>query len=219
MGKGCSFGSSQWVMEISLHRIHRKLWMNLNLQETPPSIRYLDKHIHHWALAKVNDGIRNLQLPYLEPLNRFAKENYVFSHRYLSSIASFRLSNAGLGNRRPIPGLPRLKVCPHCNDHPLDEPHLLFSCRIMKDAQMVLGLTKFKLQCKGDALDRICFLYVNGLDSYGNTIPLDEQLCRGAILQRITCIWLQSLPTWAIDRLYAIRYFVIFSVFKIAVFL
>jgi len=172
-----------------------KLRTNLNLQDTPPSLRYLDKHIHHWALARVNEGIRKLQLPCIEPLFDFVQEKYVYSHKYLSSIASFRLSNAGLGNRRQIPGLPRLKVCPLCTDHPLDESHLLFNCRVMKDAQMVLGLSKFKLLCKGDGLDRTCFLYVNGLDSYGNTIPLDEHVRRGGNLQRATSIWLQSFPS------------------------
>ena len=45
-----------------------KLQTNVNLQDTPPSLRYLDKHIHHWALARVNEGIRKLQLPCIEPL-------------------------------------------------------------------------------------------------------------------------------------------------------
>ena len=45
-----------------------------------------------------------------------------------SILASFRLGNAGLGNR----DTPSIKVCPACNMGPNNELHLVFECKALE---------------------------------------------------------------------------------------
>ena len=171
-----------------------KLRCNLGLHEEPPTMRYLDRHVTKWAVDRVNDSISSVNLPFVESLTTFRRSEYVVSHRFLPTIAGFRLSNAGLGNKCPVVGLPQIKACPLCtNGHPVSEAYLLFGCQAMKEPQMVFGLSLFQSQCAGDSLERMAFLYVNGRDEFDNAIEHKDYLTRGSVLKRMVFIWLSLL--------------------------
>ena len=157
---------------------------------------YLDRHVTKWALDRANDSISSQNLPFVEPMTAFKRAQYVVSHRSLPTIASFRLSNGGLGNKCPAVGLPRIRSCPFCtNGHPVNEAYLLFGCQAMREPQMVFGLSLFQSQCAGDSLERMAFLYINGRDEFDNVIEHDDYLARGSILKRMVYIWLNLLTT------------------------
>ena len=173
-----------------------KLRSKLGLQDEPPTMRYLKRHVTRWALDRANDSISSLNLPFVEPLTAFKRAEYVVSHRFLPTIAGFRLSNGGLGNKCPVVGLPQIKTCPLCMDsHPVNEAHLLFGCHAMKEPQMVLGLRLFHSQCAGDSLERVAFLYINGRDEFDNAIEHNDYVTRGSILKRMVSIWISLLTT------------------------
>ena len=81
-----------------------KLRQQTSLHSEPPSLHYLGVHLHQWALARINGSVLKQSLPCIQEITSFKKQAYVFSHKYLSTIASFRLSNGELGNKYPLPG-------------------------------------------------------------------------------------------------------------------
>ena len=89
----------------------------VNLTFDPPTLRYLGKHLYQWSLAETNYRISQLHLPYVGSLPDFSRQPYVFEHAHITTIAEFRLSSAGLGNKYPrFAGVlyERQKFCPLC---------------------------------------------------------------------------------------------------------
>ena len=60
-----------------------KLRSKLGLQDEPPTMRYLKRHVTRWALDRANDSISSLNLPFVESLTAFKRAEYVVSHRFL----------------------------------------------------------------------------------------------------------------------------------------
>ena len=112
----------------------------------------------------------------------------------MGSIASFRLSNAGLGNRFALQGLPRLGFCPRCGVHfRMDEVHVVVQCASMGSIREELGLSTFLEKCEGYSSERKYFLYVNGLDEYGNWTSAGNYESRGLILNRMRSAWINLI--------------------------
>ena len=109
----------------------REIRDRVGLHSPPPTEKYLVFHLTQWSLASINDVIEQHSLPYVQPLTSFTREAYAFDHHHLDTIAQFRLSNAGLGNRYPrVAGAPyaRMKTCPLCPCPILTETHVVFFC-------------------------------------------------------------------------------------------
>ena len=157
-------------------------------------MKYLDIHMHQWALARTNTSISSHRLPFVSLLTSFKKEPYVFSHKYLSVLAAFRLSNAGFGNKIPLPGFPVHKSCPLClGMYQLDEGHVLFSCSAVKDARRETGVTTFLTQAtlQGHSDSQSQFLYVRGYDSLEHLVDIETYKLRAESMSRIKSVWLQ----------------------------
>ena len=163
-----------------------------SLFNEPPTLRFLSIHLHQWALAKTNDCIASQSLPCVEPVTTFKKKPYVFSHKNLSILASFRLSNAGLGNRCPFPGQQSFSSCPQCYAPSFSEEHVLFVCPALFRARKLTGLDLFKTQAvlKGITISRIHFFFVTGRDLSGRKIDLKQYFERGASVSEMKTAWL-----------------------------
>ena len=171
-----------------------KLRGEVSLYDPSPSRNYLEQHLNQWFLNRINDQILSKSLPCIEPLTCFRKERYAYSHKYMGSIASFRLSNAGLGNRFALQGLPRLGFCPRCGVHfRMDEVHVVVQCASMGSIREELGLSTFLEKCEGYSSERKYFLYVNGLDEYGNWTSAGNYESRGFILNRMRSAWINLI--------------------------
>ena len=198
--------STRWVKKALLEHL-RLTWPSpylkymsslrtiVNMQFVPPTERYLKTHLYTWSLSEVNNTLANLTLPYVAPLVRFKKQPYVFEHQHLDTIAQFRLSNAGLGNRFPRwAGVfyARQTSCPLCNLQLLDEAHVVFFCPMVENEREELDLVFFRNRCleKGFSHKKIFFTFVNGLDWNGRAVQRKEILDIGLALDTLRGHWL-----------------------------
>ena len=162
-----------------------KLRKSISLHNEPPTTLYLEVHLRQWALARCNDFILEHSLPCIQPLTSFKMKQYVRSHKQLGILASFRLSNAGLGNKCPVAGLQRFLSCPWCpTTFANTEEHLLFVCSSHQRVRQQTGLALFRTQCslKDISVSRTHFLFVTGRDVSGKEIDLKDYQARGEIL-------------------------------------
>ena len=161
----------------------------------PPTMKYLSIHMHQWALARTNSMIASHSLPYVPMLTSFKKKPYVYTHSYLSTLASFRLSNAGLGNKIPRNGSQVQKYCPACNSgYLLDEGHVLFTCSATRKVRCETGINLFTTQAatKGLLEERARFLFVTGCDLEGNLVNMETYKHRAIAISAIRSAWLDT---------------------------
>lgn len=161
----------------------------------PPTTRYLRTHLYEWSLSEVNFKLSQLSLPYVGPLPQFRRQPYVFEHHHLDTIAQFRLSNAGLGNRFPrFAGVvyDRMTHCPLCHNCILTESHVIFYCPSVERERRELDMVFFRNLCssKGFRETEIFSLFVNGIDWNGNPVYKEEILSRGLALDTLRGHWL-----------------------------
>ena len=132
-------------------------------------------------------------LPCVQEKTSFKKQAYVFSHKYLSTIASFRLSNGGLGNKFPLPGSLRSDICPLCSaPHKLSEQHLLFACSAVQKKRSEAGIDLYRTQSqlRGHSITVTHFLFVTGRYLAGNLLSIEDYLERGAAIHNMRSSWL-----------------------------
>ena len=159
----------------------------------PPTLRYLSTHMHQWAVARANTMITSHNLPFVTPISSFKKQPYIFAHKYLSVIAAFRLSNAGLGNKYPLAGFSVHDSCPLClSISKLDEAHVLFSCTAVKDARRETGINMFITQSalQGISASRTHYLFIAGYDLSGKTISMESYKQRAVAISAMRAAWL-----------------------------
>ena len=165
------------------------------LHFVPPTQKYLRTHLFHWSLSEINTRIEKLNLPHVQSLTKLARQNYVWDHTYLDTMAQFRLSNAGLGNRFPrFPGVGyvRRSTCPLCPSSVLSEAHVGFFCPAIEDFRCELRVSAFRDSCqlrglsKNEAFSR----YINCLDCDNRQITNQEILARGCALDTLRGHWL-----------------------------
>ena len=167
---------------------------SVNLNFFPPTIRYLKSHLYTWSLSEVNGILAELSLPYVSLLKCFKKQPYVFEHQHLDTIAQFRLSNAGLGNRSPRwAGFfhQRLTQCPLCTSA-VSEDHVILSCPSTESERKSLGITFYRNRCqdKGWSEEETFSALVNGSDSNGETPTRPDIVRVGLALDTLRGLWL-----------------------------
>ena len=168
----------------------------VKLPFSPPTTRYLKTHLYSWSLSEVNSALSDLSLPYVDPLQRFKKLPYVFEHQHLDTIAQFRLSNAGLGNRFPRWAghtYAIQKQCPLCPSA-LTEAHVIFFCPSVELDRKHLELAFFRNRCidKGFSEDKIFSTFINGLDWNGNLVKKSDLVTNGLALDTLRGFWLSK---------------------------
>ena len=171
-----------------------KLRSTVSLFSEPPNKHYLRQHLYHWALSMTNSSLLSHHLPGLVPLASFKRQHYVFAHDHLSTLASFRLSNAGLGNICPLPGRERFSACPRCLvPVPCTEEHVLFDCASIQGVRIVTGLALFKTLAvvRGLSTAEMFQIFVRGLDLQKKPIAIAEYLERGAAITEMRNAWLK----------------------------
>ena len=161
----------------------------------PPTLRYLGSHLLQWSLSETNHLIAGHHLPYVGSLTKYSRQPYVFEHPQLATIAQFRLSNAGLGNRYPrFAGLPyvRQKLCPLCVDEVLTEAHVIFFCPSVERFRKEFELNFFRTVCRtqGYGKEETFNIFINGHDWNGNPVPDTDFASRGLALDTIRGHWL-----------------------------
>ena len=171
------------------------LRLMVSLHDAPPTLHYLRQHLFKWSLFQVNLSLRSGSLSYLPPLESYHKAFYVRPSKHLSVIASFKLSNSGLGNKCPLPGQDRLTECPRCpTPAPPTEEHLLFVCPFIQQTRVATGIDSFRTVCalRGYSIMKMFSLYVTGLDALGHCISVEDYHERGATLSAMRTAWLHS---------------------------
>ena len=164
-----------------------------SLQDEPSSMLYLRKHMFQWALWRTNIFFTNTSLPCLEPLQSFKKEWYVCPSQHLATIASFKLANAGLGNKCPLPGRERFTGCPRCQvPSPCNEEHVLFDCSSVHGTRVVTGIALFRTMAVLQGLSTVSMfrIFVRGLDLQGKPVAVADYMERGAVMTAMRDAWL-----------------------------
>ena len=170
-----------------------KIRQKLDLLAAPLTSKSLQLHLNSWFLAATNLDIVRLSLPCLVPLTSFTRERYVCEGDSCTTLASFKLSNAGLGNRAPRLGRQRSTDCSLCHGH-LDEAHVAFLCPHMDDYRYNhTDIMVFTSLCrtKGVFPQLAYKMYVRGLGWDRTLIPVSDYLKRGRTLQRVVDEWLR----------------------------
>ena len=161
----------------------------------PPSLKYLSVHMHQWAIARTNTLISSHNLPFVTLITSFKKQPYVFAHKFLSVIAAFRLSNAGLGNKCPISGFTVHNSCPLCSSvYKLDEAHILFTCSAVRDIRRDTGISLFLTQSAlhGNSMSKSHYLFIAGFDLSGNMVNMETYKQRAAAISALRAAWLNK---------------------------
>ena len=161
----------------------------------PPTQRYLGVHLHQWSLSETNYLLSKLSLPNVKTLTTFSRQPYAFDHPHMDTLAQFRLSNAGLGNRYPRVGgvrYARMSSCPLCPSDDLSEAHVIFFCPAVELFREELDLTVFRAICrsKGFGDSHTFRLYVNGFDWNENPVSGTDFASRGLALDTLRGHWL-----------------------------
>ena len=87
-------------------------------------------------IAKALEELTKHSLKYLpEYADKAGMQSYMDGSEESFVIASFRLGNAGLGNR----STPKIEVCPVCKEGPNNELHLVFECRPLEFLRYTMG--------------------------------------------------------------------------------
>ena len=167
----------------------------VRLTVVPPTDRYLNVHLAQWSLSMTNFAISQKTLPYVKQLAAYKRQPYVFEHTQLDTIAQFRLSNAGLGNRFPrfpVEGYGRRKACPLCSCSSLSEGHVVFFCPAVEHFRDELDLKFFRNICemKGFSEEKTFSLYVNGHDWNENLVADPDFPSRGLAMDLMRGHWL-----------------------------
>ena len=167
----------------------------LHLPFVPPTPRYLAVHLAQWALAETNYEISQRSLPCVKQLTKFVRQPCVYEHDHMDTVAQFRLSNAGLGNRFPrfaTAAYARRSSCPLCPSNLLSESRVVFFCTAVESHRRELDLVFFRNICKskGYSEEETFITFVNGLDWNGNPVQDTDYAERGLALDTIRGHWL-----------------------------
>ena len=167
----------------------------VRLAFVPPNTRYFDVHMAQWSLSETNQILSQKSLPYVKQLLYYRRQPYVFEHSQLDTVAQFRLSNAGLGNRFPrfpVEGYRRRTTCPLCSCQSLSEAHVVFFCPAVERFREELDLKFFRNICKkkGFSEEKTFSLYVNGHDWNENLLPDPDFPSRGLAMDLLRGHWL-----------------------------
>jgi hypothetical protein len=170
-----------------------RLRTEVSLFFEPPTLLYLQQHLFHWALRKMNCVLSSTSLPCLVPLTTFKKQPYVCASVGLDTIASFRLSNTGLGNKCPLLGEERCLTCPSCPVLCQNNEEHLFVCPSVQRIRVDTGIASFMTMCslRGLSTHSGMVLFVSGLDLYGDPIPLPDYFERGVALAAVRDAWIR----------------------------
>ena len=173
-----------------------RLRSKVSLYDPPPTLHYLRQHLFKWSFFETNRSLSNSSsLMGIAALDSFKKADYLCPSRYLTVIASFKLKNAGLGNKCPLTGNLRFSTCPRCEvSEPLCEEHLLFVCSSIQQKRKETGLETLKTQytLRGFSISKMYSLFVNGLDILGHPISLKDYLERGSTMSAMRAAWLDA---------------------------
>ena len=166
----------------------------VNLPFVPPSTRYLGSHLMQWSLAETNSRITQLKLPNIGTLSSFSRQPYVFEHEHLVTIAQFRLSSAGLGNKYPrFAGVlyERQKFCPLCPGTLLTEAHVIFFCPSTEHYRRQFNLHLYRTASSLKGLDHESTLreYLNN-PNWSRDKHRSEWLSLGHALDTLRGHWL-----------------------------
>ena len=145
-----------------------------------------------YFLQQFNKDLAALDLPAVSRLKSLCRATYVSEGAASQALAQFRLANAGLGNRAPIPGHNRKQLCPVCELHPNNECHLVFGCCGVVRERRDLGISRFLGLCSSNGLDLATTyrFYMEGRDSDGSRVSKSDYLDRGEALVKLRCAWL-----------------------------
>ena len=169
---------------------------SVNMNFIPPSMRYMKTHLYTWSLSEVNATLTSLSLPYVAPLQRFEKQLYVFEHSHLDTIAQFRLSNAGLGNRYPRwAGFYYAKqvFCPLCPAI-ISEDHVILSCPSIAEARRNLGIAFLRNRCQEKGLGQQATFssLVSCVDHNGAILSKADIVNLGLAFDTLRGLWLSK---------------------------
>ena len=157
----------------------------------PPSLNDLVRSLQEWSLSEINESIRNHYAPGLTQVAAFTSQDYVFHHRFLGTIAGFRLGQSGLFQRylNPRPS------CPLCTvPCILSDWHIIISCSFLRRARISTGINMFITQCTLMNMDeeKIYSLFISGLNTSENPIDIDEYIARGKVLATLKSVCLSG---------------------------
>ena len=165
----------------------------VGLLDMGPSLKYLKAHLESWAVVVTNTKLEEMSGPSILPVKKFSRQVYVGEEEGCSTLATFRLGCAGLGNRVPLKGERRQRLCQLCSGV-LSEQHVAFSCpaldRFRRDETDIVFFRNHSRR-KG-ILEKAAYVrYVNGFDHNGLKVIRSDMVKRGLELKGLRKCWLR----------------------------
>ena len=146
-----------------------------------------------YFLSTANNTIAHV--PWLQPLERFARLPHVCENKWSTVISEFRLGCEGLGNKQPRNGHPRMPYCPVCpSKQPNNGLHLLFFCGCLSSLRAVTGIATFKTSCtlNGISVEEAYALFITGFDSKRKEISKSDFFDRAKCMNDMRTLWLSK---------------------------
>jgi hypothetical protein len=175
-----------------LHYILR-LRTETELLVLPPTAAHLTYSLNTHFLKLTNEEISAHCLPLVGRLTSFSPARHLSEKTESCEISRWKFGCAELGHRVPRVGYHRKRFCPLCPllYRPLNEAHM-FVCPALEVIRDQSIISPFIGLCflNGFSIEKTLFLYVNGKDTKGCDIPLDEFLDRGKALLGVVAFYL-----------------------------
>ena len=163
----------------------------LKLFSPVPAPSVMKSLISEYFIAKINIQLGSNK--WLLPITKLTRASYVSENEFSSVISEFKLDSVGLGAKQPRLGHVRQPICPACPSHAQNTGiHLIFQCTSISTLRIETGIQSFLTQCilKGLTLQECYSHFINGLDSNGKSILVQDYLERGKCLRDMRDAWL-----------------------------
>ena len=176
-----------------IHSIRTKV----GLFDLPMKLKNLSAYLNEYFVCSANAALASYSLPWIKPIKRFRRQEYVREAAASTTISEFRYNVANMGHRYPRIGQVGVhQYCPLCPGNVKNSgDHLAMFCPAIEYIRANhTSVSSFRNIClsKGFSDDFTYELFVNGLDWNKNPVEKAEYLERGEHLAILLNAWLSK---------------------------
>ena len=173
-----------------IHSIRTKV----GLFDLPIKQAKLVGYLNEYFVCSANTALASYSLPWIKPLKRFKRQEYVREASASTTISEFRYNMANIGHKYPRIGRVGVhKHCPLCPHNVKNSgAHMALFCpSIEKVRAEHTSVSSFRNIClaKGFSEELTFELFINGLDWNKNPVEKVEYLERGKELALLLDAW------------------------------
>ena len=169
----------------------------VGLFDLPMKQARLVGYLSEFFVCSANTALASYSLPWIKPLKKLKRQEYVREASASTTISEFRYNMANIGYKYPRIGRVGVhQYCPLCPDNVKNSgAHMALYCPSIENLRTEhTSVSLFRNIClaKGFSKDFTFELYINGLDWNKNPVERAEYLQRGDELAVLLDAWLKK---------------------------